>query len=222
MKNKRGQIWILLGLLLITAALAITGYNFWEDRQAEINVSDAMMQLRVMVPVQMPAEEADAAVQTLPQDDRTALRQIPEEIPDYILNPRMEMPKKAVNGYDYIGIVEIPACSIELPIIANWSYPALKVAPCRFEGSVYTGDLILAGHDYKSHFRGLRDLAGGEKVLFTDMDGNVFSFTVTETETISGSDMEGLQAGTWDLTLFTCTADGASRIVVRCETNTDV
>lgn len=217
MKNKRGILWIITGLLLIAAALAIIGYNLWEDKQAEKSVRDAMEQLKNAIPVQTqdttdPNSDTEDAAETVP-----AALPAEEEIPDYILNPNMEMPEQTINGYDYIGIIKITACDIELPVISEWNYPALKVAPCRFEGSVYTDDMIIAAHAYKAHFRRIRDLSGGEKVLFTDTAGNEFSYEVVSVETISGTDVDGLIAGEWDLSLFTCTVDGTARVVVRCE-----
>ena len=35
-------------------------------------------------------------------------------------------------------------------------------------------------------------------------------------ETVPGTDFTGMKAGVWDLTLFTCTWGGGSRLAVRC------
>ncbi|MBE6560506.1 MAG: sortase [Ruminococcaceae bacterium] len=229
MKLKRGSICIFAGLLLIAAAFSITIYNRWEDYRAEQSVLHVMEQLPV---VTMERESAVAAEQIEPETEAVVhvppvwsepvpVETIPAEaeIPDYILNPHKEMPVQNVDGRDYIGIVEIEACSMSLPVISHWSYPALKVAPCRFDGSVYTDTMIVAGHDYRAHFKLLRSIGEGTKVQFTDTEGNLFSYTVSYTEIVGSSDVEGLAAGEWDLTLFTCTADGSSRFVVRCERN---
>lgn len=217
MKNKRGLICITTGLLLIAAALAIIGYNAWEDKQAEKSVDKVMEQLKVIVPQQTQSTPGINDANDEPMDSLPTEIIIEEEIPDYILNPNMDMPTQTVDGYDYIGIIKIPASDIELPVISDWSYPALKVAPCRFEGSVYTDDMIIAAHAYKAHFKRIRDLSGGEKVVFTDAAGNEFSYEVVSVETIGGTDVEGLTTGEWDLSLFTCTVDGTARVVVRCE-----
>lgn len=215
MMNKRGLFCITTGLLLIAAALALTGYNTWEDKQAEKSSDKVMERLRVMVAekTETPAEpEKPEQQESLPAEIVTE-----EEIQDYILNPNMDMPTQTVDGYDYIGIIEIPASDIALPVISEWNYPALKIAPCRFEGSVYTDDMIIAAHAYKAHFKRIRDLSGGEKVTFTDAAGTEFVYEVVSIETVCGTDVEGLTAGEWDMTLFTCTVDGASRVVVRCD-----
>ena len=214
MKNRKGLSWICIGLLLIAAALSIIGYNIWEDKNAEASVKDVMRQMETVVhPKAIDSSEQPAVTETveMPIYPETA------EIPDYILNPNMDMPTVVLDGYEYLGIVKIPDANIELPVIAAWNYPALKRAPCRFSGSVYTDDMIIAGHNYSAHFKQLNTLKGGEEVLFTDIDGNIFSYTVSYAEIVNGTDAEGMTAGEWDMTLFTCSTDGKCRVVVRCE-----
>ena len=76
---------------------------------------------------------------------------------------------------------------------------------------------MLAGHNYPAHFGLLSRLREGDAVRFTDMDGNVFSYQVTGQERLSPTAVEAMTAGEdWDLTLFTCTLDGQTRVTVRC------
>lgn len=138
------------------------------------------------------------------------------EIPEFVHNPQMEMPEKVIDGQIYIGVVEIPTLSLKLPVIRDWSDERLKIAPCRYVGSVYTGDLIISGHSYKKHFRYIRKLVEGDPVIFTDMDGNRFVYQVSGTEVIAPDGVEQMVSGEWDLTLFTCTYNGSSRHTVRC------
>lgn len=213
-KPKRGTAWFIAGALLIAAACVLVLGNLLEDRQAGRAAANAMESLRKLV-----VSEAAVTMDSLPTGETPDGEPWESEVPDYILNPGMPMPEETVDGRDYIGILSIPAADMELPIQSAWSYPNLKASPCRYTGSVYTNDMIIAGHDYRTHFRALRDLTGGERVIFTDADGNMFAYNVSLIETIGGSDVEGLVAGAaeaWDLTLFTCTADGASRVAIRC------
>ena len=106
------------------------------------------------------------------------------EIPDYILNPDMEMPVEHIDGQDYIGVLAIPGLELKLPVISEWSYPRLKIAPCRYAGSAYTGDLIISAHNYSSHFGKLNHLRVGDTMTFTDIDGNVFHYKVMEIYTL--------------------------------------
>ena len=127
------------------------------------------------------------------------------------------MPTAGVDENGYIGILSIPSQGLELPILAKWSDSGLKIAPARFSGSAYTGDLILAGHNYDSHFGRIPKLQLGDEVYFTDMDGNCFSYEMIDRVILGPNDAEALEAGDWDLTLFTCTYSGANRVTVRCD-----
>lgn len=210
-KRDRGLPWFVAGLLLITAAVVLVLGNLLEDHHAGEAATRAMLSLR-----QVAMDNGNTAVANLPSGDTPESGE--PEVPDYVLNPGMPMPEEAVDGRDYIGILSIPAVEMELPIQSAWSYPNLKASPCRFDGSVYTDDMIIAGHDYRTHFRALRSLTGGERVTFTDINGNVFAYDVSLIETIAGTDVDGLIGDdAWDLTLFTCTADGSARVVIRCQ-----
>ena len=57
----------------------------------------------------------------------------------------------------------------------------------------------------------------GDIVLFTDMDEQVVTFQMVERETLNPMDTEGMEAGDWDLTLFTCTIGGQTRVTIRLE-----
>ena len=130
MRNKKGIIWIGTGLLLIAAAFLLTGYNRYEEYRASETVNHTLQQL-----------EAVCTKETEYSDDEGTLVEA-ERIPDYLLNPDMQMPAQKIAGQDYIGILEIPALELELPIISTWSYLNLKEAPCRYTGSVYTNDIV--------------------------------------------------------------------------------
>ena len=119
-------------------------------------------------------------------------------------------------SYTYYSTISFPALGLELPVMSQWSYPNLKIAPCRYQGSAYTGDLIIAGHNYRTHFGPLKNLRVGDAVLFTDADGNQFRYTVAQVENLAKTAVEEMAAGDWDLTLFTCTLGGQTRVTVRC------
>lgn len=196
-RKKVSSILIVTGLLLIAAALFLTGFNLYDEHRAERSVDHVLEQMK-------------------PQDP-PVLRE--GEIPDYLLNPDMEMPVENIDGRDYIGTLEIPSLDLELPVLSGWNYPNLRVAPCRYTGSAYQGDLIIAAHNYPSHFGNLKHLQEGEMVRFTDVDGNRFTYKVVVRETLEPTAIDEMQSeeeGAWDLTLFTCTIGGQSRVTVRC------
>lgn len=127
-----------------------------------------------------------------------------------------EMKTWEENGIFYLGILEIPDLDLMLPVISQWSEEYAKLAPCRYAGDLYSGDLVLCAHNYESHFGKLADLRCGDRVHFTDVEGNCHIFEVTETETLGAGDTDRMMDGNWELTLFTCTYGGSARFTVRC------
>ena len=42
------------------------------------------------------------------------------------------MPTVQIDGYDYIGYLELPTVGLTLPVMESWDYDRLKLAPCRY------------------------------------------------------------------------------------------
>ena len=194
---KRGAFWIHLGLLLIAAALFLSAYNEMESHEARNSAQQVIAQMCQTLPTETVAETEAPAV------------------PEYLLDADREMPVQTINGRDYIGVLTIPSLELELPVLSQWDYDGLKVAPCRYSGSLYQNNLIICAHNYASHFGRLKNLHVGDTAIFTDMDENIVRFQLAAQETIQPEDLEAMEAGDWDLTLFTCTVGGQSRVTVR-------
>ena len=105
--------------------------------------------------------------------------------------------------------------------MSQWSYPNLKIAPCRYQGSAYQNDLILLAHNYSRHFGQIHTLEPGSTVCFTAADGTRFMYEVSLVEQLERTAIEEMESGDWDLTLFTCTVGGAARVTVRCQRTDD-
>lgn len=192
MRNKKSSILIFIGIIFLLAAILLSGYNLWDESRAD--------QKRIQVLEQLQTE--------------TVKKQ--EQVPDPDKYPSLEMPEKEIDGKFYIGILEIPYLNLQLPVMSEWNYPNLKIAPCRYQGSAYVNNLIIAAHNYKCHFGNLKLVPQEELLTFTDMDGNTFQYKVMEMEVIQPTDFEGMESGNWDLTLFTCTYGGQERVALRC------
>lgn len=199
------RIFLLIGVICLLASATLTYQNLQEDKNAG-SAAVAIVQ-------EVNKVEAEAVTLVVEADE--------EVIPNYILNPDMDMPETEIDGKRYIGTLSIPVIEVELPVMTDWSYPQLKIAPCRYMGSAYTNDMIIAAHNYRTHFGSLYLLEEGDELSFTDVEGNVFRYTVADVETIDKYDIEKMDAGEWDMTLFTCTLGGKSRVTVRCDLVTD-
>lgn len=211
MKNKGGTVLITMGLLLMAAALFLALFNLRENDRAEETAADTVQQL-------MAALHAEPAENIPEQTDPAAPAESEEvEIPDYILDPNREMPVQNIYGYDYIGMLEIPSLDLLLPVMAQWDYTRLQIAPCRYSGSPYLGNFVIAAHNYPSHFGNLYTLSEGDEVTFTDMERNVFTYAVVAVETLQPTAVEDMTSGDYDLSLFTCTVGGNYRVTVRCD-----
>ncbi len=127
-----------------------------------------------------------------------------------------DMDAVEIDGYGYIGYLSIPALGLELPVMDEWDYTRLKTAPCRYTGSVETGDLVICGHNYTRHFGTLKNLQPGDLVFFTGMDKTTSVYEVNTVEILQPDQVEEMIGSGYDLTLYTCTYGGQSRVTVRC------
>lgn len=128
-----------------------------------------------------------------------------------------EITLEDLDGAACIGVLEIPKIDLKLPVLSEWSYPLLKKAPCRYSGSAYLDNLVIAAHNYRTHFGKLKELETGDEVIFTDAAGNRFEYKVAVVEALTPQSVEDMTSGEWALSLFTCTLDGKNRVTVRCD-----
>ena len=167
MRNIIGKICITLGVILILGAGGLFLYNRAEAATAEQSAQELMpklvqtivdqqneSQMPVQTPVQTPEQPAEPEKPTVP-----------------VLKPVYTMEEVKIDGHNYIGFLVIPKLNLELPVMADWSYPKLRIAPCRYHGTVLGEDLVIMAHNYRSHFGGLSQLSVGAQVQFVDMDG---------------------------------------------------
>ena len=194
------NLLVFVGVLFVLASLGLTMRNLYEDEQVRINT-----------------DVIEDAVSAAKLSDYASSQYDELYIPDYQLDPEFEMPVFEHDDREYIGILDIDALGLSLPVISEFTYSNLKVAPVRYVGDIYDGTCIIGAHNYSSHFGKIGSLNVGDSVRFTDMDGNIFEYTVSGQEILPGTDVSGLCDGDWDLTLFTCTRGGVNRVVVRLD-----
>jgi sortase (surface protein transpeptidase) len=128
----------------------------------------------------------------------------------------MQMPAMEVDGADVIGLLDIPAHDVALPIGAAWETKTRTSFPRRFSGTVYDGSLIIGGYDQKGQFDCLKKLDVGDAVSVTDMTGAEFTYVVQQIERKSSVQAEVLADESSELTLFARNAYSMEYIVVRC------
>ena len=212
MRTKTGTVLILLGLILLAGAMALYLYNDREDRAAAEASRNLMPQLVESIVLRTEGQ------QERPNSDSPDSAASGEnETPDVAVPPEERvMPVVEVDGHGYIGFLSIPSLGLELPVMADWSYPQLRIAPCRYTGSVRGEDMVVMAHNYDSHFGPISGLQIGDSVLFVDMDGRTIPYQVVGKDVLPPTAVDEMTSGEFDLTLFTCTYGGASRVTVYC------
>ena len=200
------RLCLMLGSALVLAAVCLYVYDRLEDARAGAQAASAVSQLRQSQSIAAVSEAerpADSA-ESLPTEDA-------ESEPE----SASATPASSIER-EYLGVLTIPALGLELPVQAEWSKANLKVSPCRQCGSA-AGDLVIAAHNYKSHFGRLSSLSEGDEVRFTSQDGAEAVYTVERTAQVSPEEPEALREGGCPLVLYTCTPGGKARVVVYCQ-----
>lgn len=185
------------GIVLVIAALSLLLINYYEDLSAKKASEEYSSKIAEQI--------EDKIVNQSDQDNN---------VPDPY-NPEMSV--LTLDGYDFIGYLSLTTLGLELPVFSDWDYVKMTVAPCRYSGSVKTDDLVIAAHNYLSHFGYLQNLEAGDEILFTDADGITHRYAVAELEVLPPDAVDVMVDGNFDLTLFTCTYGGENRVTVRCD-----
>lgn len=201
MSKRVGNLLLLLGALCIAAAVVLTVYNHRENQQAAAAAETVMPELAREI------KQQEKEWQNASQDFHGSTAEL------IVLNPDQGV---TVDGVVYLGYLEIPALNIQLPVQMEFSMEALKQSPCRYAGSFGEKNLVIAAHNYQSHFGEISKLSPGDMVILTDGMGIRHSYQVEELEMLSAAETDRMTDSGWALTLFTCTYGGGSRMTVRC------
>ena len=197
MPKKTGIAIIAVGAALILSALLLLLYNRYEDAHAGQEAESLLASVEETISAQTMDVPTAAAPSPTPLDP--------------------EMPVVMLDGYEYVGYVEIPTLGLKLPVMAEWDYTRLQIAPCRQFGSSRTDNLVIAAHNYDTHFGKLKELSKGDTVIFTDMEGIVSTYCIEKLETLSPDAVDTVLNSGYDLVLYTCTKGGRTRVIVFCD-----
>ena len=214
MRRSRGTLFMVIGVLMLLIAGGLFYLNMQEEEQADLFAKQTLKQIQMVIPTLEEKSEAMLAAASNP--DSTALVAAQAQEAQDAVAESTQMQTIQIKEETYIGVIAIPSLNLELPVNSEWSYPKLAHSPCCYSGSFLDDTLVIAGHSVRAHFRGLRQIQGGASVAFTNAVGNVILYKVAAVETLGSKEVDKLIHNDYDLTLFTCTPGGVSRVVVRC------
>ena len=179
----------IVGGLMLVSALATLLYWQW-------NISHSQKQAGIYV-------ETLRNLMPQPQDA------IPEERRDNTMSVL------SVDGVDFVGIVEFPQYGSVLPVCGNWGRTSQY--PCRFSGSIYDGSLQIGATTQQGQYSFYREISVGDAVIFTDMEGNRYTFQVAAMRYEKHIDQAALQRQELALTLFVKNIYSFEYLIIFCE-----
>ena len=206
MRRRLGILFMVLGTVLVLGAIGLVFYNTQEDQAAREFSNSVMPEIREQILQVQETVCTETPVQT------------PENTPaEYLSSEDLTMTEKIVDGYGYIGYLQIPDLELELPVMSQWDSGRLQMSPCRYTGSTRGENLVIMAHNYRSHFGRLSQLSVGTQVQFVDMDGKRWDYQVVAIDVLAAEAVEEMTAGVYDLALFTCSTNRTHRVTVYCD-----
>lgn len=182
---------ILLGIILLVGAIGLE--LFWQFS------------------IQNHAKNADRLVQTIQELLPKVTNGVSEERMNLI------MPSMEVDGVNFVGLLEIPAYGIDLPIYEKWDKNRVEQYSCRYIGTMYNGSLVIGGSDNKGQLDCMKIITNGDYVYVTDMTGLRYCYEVVAVEYTKDVSTENLAKDEYDLTLFARSTYGLDYILIRCK-----
>ena len=185
---KKFPILMILGALLIAGSIGLLlGSRLYGDRAALQSVETAR-RIQQLIPARtsgIPGERSDTA-----------------------------MPVLALDGRDYVCLLEVPRSSVTLPVADDWNTRSLADQPCRFWGSAMDSTLIIGGNSRQFEFCARLDL--DDPVVITDMQGREYTYRVCRVDRVDSASFEKLNDPNFHLTLFAREGYSGRYVIVRC------
>ena len=183
------KICILVGAFLLIGAIVVLALWRWNISNSEKQAQYYVSTLRELIP-----EPQNAALEQRRDNAMSVL---------------------SVDGTDFVGIIEIPRYESELPVCADWGKTSKY--PCRFGGSIYDGTMQIGATTQKAQYDFYRELSVGDTVIYTDMEGNRYTFTVASLCYEKHVDQSALRQKEVPLTLFVKNIYSFEYLIVFCD-----
>lgn len=207
-------ILIILGVLALAAG-GYVGYTYYKKYSINSSQEKAIEEFDNVIAIQVGDNEGEGTgeneVVTPPVNNN------PGQNTDSNTNPPF-----SYKGFPVDGKIEIPAIGIKYLILKeSTSAKAIEVSVVKIYGPELnqTGNYVIAGHNYNNglFFGKNKNLQIGNKIYITDMQGNKVAYTIYKKYYTPSNDYTYVTKNTngqTELTLYTCDATGANRLVI--------
>ncbi len=187
-KSLMRRICVLTGIALVVVALGL--FAFWQCglTSSQQQAENYVNTIKALIP---------EPVGTLPEARKNNT-----------------MPTLSIDGTDFVGVLEIPRYESSLPVCADWG--DISKYPCHFSGSVYDRTLQIGATSQRGQYDFYREISVGDTVFFTDMEGNRYTYSVTNIRHEDNADQTALRREDSALTLFVKNTYGFDYIIIYC------
>ena len=187
-KGLMRRICVLTGIALVVVALVL--FAFWQCglTSSQQQAENYVNTIKALIP---------EPVGTLPEGRKNNT-----------------MPTLSIDGIDFVGVLEIPRYESSLPVCADWG--DISKYPCHFSGSVYDRTLQIGATSQRGQYDFYREMSVGDTVFFTDMEGNRYTYSVTNIRHEDNADQTALKREDSALTLFVKNTYGFDYIIIYC------
>jgi sortase A len=183
------KICILVGVCLLVSAVVILALWRWNITDSEKQAQYYVSTLRALIPEPQNA--------------------VPEERRDNTMSVL------SVDGINFVGLLELPRYGSELPVCADWGKSSKY--PCRFSGSIYDSTMQIGATTQKGQYDFYHELSVGDTVIYTDAEGNRYTFTISSLYYKKHADQAALHQKEAPLTLFIKNIYSFEYLIVFCD-----
>ena len=156
------------------------------------------------------------------QNDDNLAEVVTEIEEQFTANEGQQAANVQYNGYDVVGIIEIPSINIKYPIINKTNDTTMKYSITKFSGGDINsiGNFTVAGHNNLNGtmFGKVKRLQIGDEIKMTDLYNNTVTYQIFDIYSVEPNDVSCLKSvdeNTREITLITCTNGHLNRLITK-------
>ena len=134
----------------------------------------------------------------------------------------VEPVKVQYNGFDVVGLIEIPSINIKYPIINKTNDTTMKYSITKFSGGEINsiGNFTVAGHNNLNGtmFGKVKRLKIDDQIKLTDLYNNTVTYEIFDIYSVDPNDvscLDSVEENTKEVTLITCTNGHLKRLITK-------